>query len=233
MAADNKKVKGEGARSNAIIWWLFIFLVLGVANVFIGLEEADHNKLRIAKAGNLRVLSQQIAKNAAEAVNGNEQAFTLLIASTKEFQAQFDHLQNGDPSTGLPESPYQIKTNQVRQIGDLWDMLKQNAGEVSQSRDMVIQMYDISVELSESIPQMQFLYQNVVDVLVYDTRNTTLEQLRYSVEQSLYGERILGSLQKVLSGGDGAQLASENFGNDVARFGQTLNYMIQGGGLSV
>ena len=226
-AADNKKNQLEtGSNTNAYIWLLLLFILIGGVNLTWGLREGQFNQSRLTKAGNLRVLSQQVAKNASEASQGTEEAFEQLTASTKEFQAQFNHLDRGDDSKGLPPSPASIKANQVKQVADLWFDLNKNALVVSQGKETVVGLYDISRELAATIPQMQFLYQNVQDILL-DT-NTSAEQMMYTTRQSHYAERILRSFQKVLAGGDDASIAAENFGHDVDVFGEVLTGMLEG-----
>jgi len=73
---------------------------------------------------------------------------------------------------------------------------------------------------------MEFLYTNVQDVLL-DTR-APAEQVMYATRQSTYLERIIRSFQKVLVGGEDAELASENFGKDVELFGEILGGMLEG-----
>lgn len=226
-AADNKKIRLETtSNANVYIWLLLFFMIVGSFNLVYGLREGQFNQSRLTKAGNLRVLSQQIAKNASEASQGTEEAFEQLIASTKEFQAQFDHLLGGDDSKGLPASPSLIKDNQVKLVGALWADLNANAAIVSKGKETVIGLYDISGELSATIPQMQFLYQNVLDILL-DVKSAP-EQIMFATRQSLYAERIMRSFQKVLAGGEDASIAAEHFDHDVVIFGQVLTGMLDG-----
>jgi twitching motility protein PilJ len=226
-AAENKK-RDSGTKSNTggYIWLLFLFILGGGVNLAYGVIEGLQNQIRLTKAGNLRVLSQQVAKNASEASNGTPAAFDLLTDSIKEFEAQYNHLNKGDESQGLTISPDAILNNEVKQVGDLWQQLKRNAEEISAGRETVVQLYQISTELSSSIPQMEFLYTNVQDILL-DTRGPA-EQVMYATRQSTYLERIIRSFQKVLVGGEDAELAAENFGQDVDIFGEVLTGMLEG-----
>ena len=225
-AANKNEQAGTESKTGGYIWLLFLAIIVGSANLAVGLYKGQQNQQRLTKAGNLRVLSQQVAKNAAEASKGNAEAFELLRNSILEFEAQFNHLAQGDDSKGLSISPDAILGKEVKQVGDLWQQMQQNAEEISAGRETVVTLYQISTELSESIPQMEFLYTNVQDVLL-DSR-APAEQVMYATRQSTYLERIIRSFQKVLIGGGDAELASENFGKDVGIFGEILTGMIEG-----
>lgn len=228
MSAAEKNDKQVGTKSNTgkYIFLLFVAILLGAANLAYGVYQGQQNQQRLTKAGNLRVLSQQVAKNAAEASTGNPAAFDLLDQRVKEFQAQFNHLARGNESEGLRISPDQILNNEVKKVGDLWNDMQANADEISSGRETVVRLYQISTELSSSVPQMEFLYTNVQDILL-DAR-APAEQVMYATRQSTYLERIIRSFQKVLVGGEDAEIASENFGQDVDLFGEILTGMLEG-----
>jgi len=228
MSAAKNKKREAGSKSNtsSYIWLLFLCILAGGLNLAYGVIQGQQNQLRLTKSGNLRVLSQQVAKNGAEASKGTAQAFDLLTASVKEFEAQYKHLSRGDESKGLASSPPEILNNEVKQVGDLWQQMKQNAEEISTGRETVVQLYQISSELSSAIPQMVFLYTNVQDILL-DTK-APAEQVMYATRQSTYLERVIRSFQKVLVGGEGAESAAENFGHDFDIFGEILTGMLDG-----
>jgi len=230
-AADDKKNQiDSGSNTGVYIWSLLFFIVFGAANLAYGLWLSQHNQTRLTKAGNLRVLSQQVAKNALEATQGTEEAFEQLLSTTKEFQAQYGHLNRGDQATGLPASPTAIKNNQVKLVGELWTGLNTNADIVSKGKETVVGLYDISRDLSATIPQMMFLYGNVQDILV--DLGASGEQVYNATRQSTKLERIIRSFQKVLAGGDDAASAAENFGLDVDGFGVVLTGMLEGDEMS-
>ncbi len=226
-AADDKKGRLEAKSSTGVyIGLLLFFILIGGANLAFSIYFSQQNQTRLSKSGDLRVLSQQVAKNASEALNGNVEAFHLLTASRKEFQAQFNHLDKGDDSKGLRPSPSNIRNNQVRQVGNLWGDMKLNAEVVAEGEQTVVGLYETSSKLSATIPQMQFLYQNVQDILL-DSKASP-EQVMFATRQSTYAERIVRSFQKVLSGGEDASNAAENFGRDVDVFGGVLTGMLEG-----
>ena len=227
MSADDKKNQLEPkSNTGTYIWLLLIFIILGAANLFIGIQENAANQSRLTKAGNLRVLSQQVAKNASEGSQGNKEAFNLLDASAKEFQAQYNHLYSGDDSKGLAPSPEPIRSNQVKLVGDLWVDMSKNAQAVIAGEETVIGLYEVAATLSENLPQMQFQFEKVQDILL-DT-NASPQQVMFATRQLTYAERINRSFQEVLAGGEDAARAAENFGQNVDLFGEVLTGMLEG-----
>jgi len=226
-AADDKKSQVDaGTNTGAYIWLLFIFILFGGGNLWWGLDQNNQNQSRLTKAGNLRVLSQQVAKNASEASQGTNEAFRALVDSAKEFQAQFNHLDKGDDSKGLAPSPDDIRNNQVRKVGQLWTKMSADADTVSKGQDTVIGLYEIANQLSQNLPQMQFLFEKVQDILI--DSGASGQQVMYATRQLTYAERINRSFQEVLAGGEDAGLAAENFGQDVDIFGEVLTGMLEG-----
>ncbi|TQV74004.1 chemotaxis protein [Aliikangiella marina] len=228
MSADDKKnqIGDDTSNTGSIIWILFFMIFAGGANLYWGQKTSTDNQERLTKAGNLRVLSQQVAKNASEASQGNSAAFSALVDSTKEFQAQFNHLDFGDDSSGLPPSPTAIRNDQVAKVGNLWNKMNADADIVTRGQETVVGLFDIARLLSENLPQMQFLFEKVQDILL--DSGASAQQVMYATRQLTYAERINRSFQEVLSGGDGASLAAENFGQDVDIFGEILTGMLEG-----
>jgi len=225
-AAENKKNLESGSNTGFYIWMLLLFILVGAANLAWGVYEGQQNQVRISKAGNLRVLSQQISKNASEASKGNATAFDLLKDSSTEFDAQYNQLARGDDATGLRPSPPHILNKELAEVGQLWAEMKQRTDTVEAGKDTVLELYAIQEILAATIPQMQFLYQNVQDILL-DNR-ASAEQVMYATRQGIYAERINRSFQKVLAGGEDAAIAAENFGHDVDVFGEVLTGMLEG-----
>ena len=124
MSADDKKSQIEaGSNTGVFIWALLFFILVGALNLWWGYRESQFNQTRLTKAGNLRVLSQQVAKNASEASTGERIAFEQLKNSTTQFQAQFNHLNAGDDSKGLPATPEKIRKSQLKKVEDAWSCL--------------------------------------------------------------------------------------------------------------
>ena len=87
---------------------LIVFIMLLFANFAYLNTQSNYDKQYISHAGELRVLSQRIAKNATEAAAGKAAAFKLLIDARNDFSQRWGYLRKGDPATGLPPAPAAI-----------------------------------------------------------------------------------------------------------------------------
>lgn len=91
----------EGSRSRSQIIVLFIALIIFIMLLFANFAylntQANYDKQYIGHAGELRVLSQRIAKNATEAAAGKAAAFKLLSDARNDFALRWGYLKKGDP----------------------------------------------------------------------------------------------------------------------------------------
>ncbi|HEX4911512.1 MAG TPA: methyl-accepting chemotaxis protein [Permianibacter sp.] len=228
MNAPLKGPLGTEQRSGigGLVTTLGIVLILGGANAYWGFRESNFDVTRVQSAEELRVLSQQLAKNSSEAARGNEAAFTQLEQVRNQFDGLFNQLANGNPRDGLPPAAPDIQKAEIAQTKALWEEVKTNADTILKAKDTVLDLHGVAADLAQNVPQLQFEYEKVTDILVEN--NAPQDQVRLGTRQIWYAERIVRSIQKVLAGGDDAPLAAENFGHDVDLFGQTLNGMLDG-----
>src|SRR5690554_2482224 len=83
---------------------LIALTVLLVVVLFIINKDSQNDQQYIANTAEMRVLSQEIAKNATEAAGGTAEAFDPLRRSRDEFQQLWTSVTEGNPETGLPAS---------------------------------------------------------------------------------------------------------------------------------
>lgn len=221
--AKASKQESGGARLG---WVLLLVLVLLVASLgyyfFAGQQEFQ----RVGRTDDMRVLSQQLAKNASEASRGTNAAFANLSQVSRQFSDNISALNNGDTSAGLLEAPEAIAKGELAKVNATWREVEKNAGIILGAEEQVQQLYEIADSLATVIPQLQSEYTTVMDILL-DGR-APAEQVYWATRQTWLAERISGGMQKVLRGGEEAEIAAENFGHDVDVFGQVLNGQLQG-----
>lgn len=219
----------SGGRSNTLIGSLFGVLVISIvllfANFFYLGQQAGHDKQYISHAGELRVLSQNIAKNATEAAAGKAEAFGLLKEARNEFEKRWNILTQGDVATRLPAAPEAVKA-EMDAVGGEWDGLRQNADAILASEQTVLSLHQVAATLAETIPQLQVEYEEVVDILLES--EAPADQISVAQRQSLLAERILGSVNKVLAGDQDSVQAADSFGRDASLFGRVLSGMVEG-----
>jgi twitching motility protein PilJ len=219
----------EGARSRAQILVLFVALIIFIMLLFANFAylntQSNYDKQYIGHAGELRVLSQRIAKNATEAAAGKAQAFKLLADARNDFDMRWGFLRKGDKATGLPAGPPAVR-DELQAVQDDWEALRKSTDVILASEQTVLSLHQVAATLSETIPQLQVEYEKVVEILLQS--RAPASQVAVAQRQSLLAERILGSVNKVLSGDDTAVQAADSFGRDASQFGRVLNGMLEG-----
>ncbi|MCI0993984.1 methyl-accepting chemotaxis protein [Pseudomonas corrugata] len=226
-AQTGKPLEASRSRSQIIVLFvaLIVFIMLLFANFAYLNTQSTYDKQYIGHAGELRVLSQRIAKNATEAAAGKAAAFKLLSDARNDFAQRWGYLKQGDPVTGLPPAPSTLRP-QMRAVQLDWERLLKNTDAILSSEQTVLSLHQVAATLAETVPQLQVEYEKVVEILLQ--RGAPAAQVAMAQRQSLLAERILGAVNTVLAGDENASQAADTFGRDAARFGQVLNGMLQG-----
>jgi len=198
----------------------FLFIVAGMVVAVIAFSGVYVKGLRTTQmsqhASELRVLSQQIAKNASEAAGGNEKAFENLGTATQAFDSNWKEL----------KTERNVKEDSMQAVETDWVQVKDDAQTVLAGQDAVVNLHGLAQDLSERVPDLQAEYDSVVDELVKS--GATAAQIAVAKQQSVLSERILRSVNKVLEGGTDAVTSADSFRSDSQQFGDVLKAMISG-----
>jgi len=218
-----------GMRSSQLIGALFIVLLVSVALLFANFaylnRQAEHDQQYIRHAGELRLLSQGLAKNALEAAAGKAQAFELLTAERDDFVQRWQWLRDGDPQRALPGAPVALSA-QMAAVEQAWQPLRDSAERILAGRATVLSLHQVAETLAETIPQLQREYEEVVDILLEN--GAPADQVIVAQRQTLLAERILAAVNRVLTGAGDAVQAADSFGRDASLFGRVLRGMREG-----
>ena len=219
----------SGLRSNVLIGALFAILVVSVVLLFVNFAyinaQSNYDKQYITQAGELRVLSQRIAKNATEAAAGNAEAFALLKDARNDFETRWGYLVDGVVENDVPPAPDSLAA-EMNAVAEDWNSLRDNASAIIDSEQTVLSLHEVAATLAETIPQLQVEYEEVVDILLQS--GAPAAQVSVAQRQSLLAERIIGSANKVLVGDEDSVLAADMFGRDASLFGRVLTAMLEG-----
>ena len=162
----NTKNVNAGVGSNKSIPGLMVLLVFAIAGfitiLVITSTEGGYDKQYIRHAGELRVLSQEIAKNANEAAAGKSDAFLGLKESAAEFERRWGYLKDGDSSTRLPASPIQVQGD-MSNVQEIWNRVKVDSTQILDSQEAVLSLHEVAESLSQAIPQLQAEYDEAIN----------------------------------------------------------------------
>ncbi|MCP4413545.1 MAG: chemotaxis protein, partial [Gammaproteobacteria bacterium] len=131
----------------------------------------------------------------------------------------------------LREVDYQFTTGEetssaLKNTNVLWEKVKSNADAILESRSTVLDLHDVASKLSKTIIQLQMQSEQVANEL---TRiGGTSSQVNFVAKQVWFAERLIGSIQAILVGGEGAREAALTFNQDVTVFGGVVDGLLKG-----
>jgi len=204
---------------------LLILLALAAATFFYVGTQTDYDKEYISLAGEQRVLSQSIVKNAVESSSATVSAFRLLKQTRNQFENNLNLLRDGNPETGLPPSPANAQED-LAAVEVLWKVFGKNADTVLRAEGTIRMLSEFVGAVNETMPNLLALSDEVVSLMIETGANSS--QVYIASRQLMLVPRISVNANKVLAGGEGAAAAAERFGRDAALFGRVLDGMLKG-----
>jgi twitching motility protein PilJ len=204
---------------------LFVFIVaMFITFVYVAIQ-SGHDKEYITKAGELRVLSQNIVKNAAEASSARVEAFPLLSESRNNFDQILNNLQSGDSEKGTPKAP-KVVGAQLDAVVARWAAFRDGADQILKAEGAIRQINEFVAHINNSMPNLLALSDEVVQIMI--DINARPQQVYIASRQLMLSQRMSFNVSKILQGGQGAATAADRFGRDAALFGKVLEAMLKG-----
>ncbi|MEC6000361.1 methyl-accepting chemotaxis protein [Acinetobacter pittii] len=207
---------GESEKSKPILYAALLCFVLALVSLaYLFYNVPRHNQL-IRSLGELRLLSQTISKQATEATeSGSQEAITKLQQSQKDFNENLLEIENIHGKS----------TDEYQKVQVMWTELSKNIDLISAHQKVLNQLYDTNISISETVPEIQAEYNLMVDQMA--RQGLPSSQVIIAKNQVLIAERILRSINSVLSGTDG-NVSTSDFGVDIDTFGTYLNAELNG-----
>ncbi|KTT54325.1 methyl-accepting chemotaxis protein [Pseudomonas oryzihabitans] len=214
---------------NAWVAGMFVVLIVAIVLLFANFAylgtQTNYDNQYQGQATELRILSQQLAKSASEAATGKAEAFKDLRQARAEFERRLNILRSGDPQTGLPASPAILRPR-LDTLESQWEAQRKQVDTMLGSEQTVLSLHQLSGALADTIPQLQVENEEIVDILI--ERGAPASQVVVAQRQALLAERILGAINKILTGDEAAVQAADSFGRDASLFGRVLKAMREG-----
>jgi twitching motility protein PilJ len=204
---------------------------IGFAALDFGLlnQKNSEDRQAIALTTQIQVLSQQTAKSALEAANGNAESFNELAANRNSIDSAVQRLIKGDTHTGMP--PYDDKNTTptgraVITLSDSWKQLDGDIGKILSNKALVTDSGVRANTLAQQMPLLNSSMEQVVNIL--QQHNGSSDQMLGTSRQMLSGDRIIRRVQEVLQGGDNAQSAADGLARDAQLYGNVLKGLLEG-----
>lgn len=225
----SQSTRGAQRAANVFGGLFIVSLVLMVASFAYVAYHARFDQEYINLTDAIRVLSQTIGKNAAEAANGKTDAFFRLDDASKRLDANLRLLQHGDsegnklpPTAAVSEDAERALSKVVR----TWADAKNNVDDILNRRQMVITVTGLGERFRASAPRLQTMTEELVSRLV--AANAERNQIALAGTQVVVAERIGRHLGEMLQGGVGNITAAERLGNSVEAFRRNSAALLKG-----
>ena len=217
------------AEKPGLLYTMVGFLVLLLAFVavtfFLLTRESRIEQEWIRLSSELQVNSQQLAKSATEAVDGNRGAFVQLSDWISTMSDEMSSLKNGSAVRNLPALPSSTSPT-LSELDELWTRMDGNTQSILERESMVLELAAASNSFIDAIPGIQELTDKAIREL---TRNgASTQQVFIAGRQLVLSDRILRHLKEMLRGGSGSVTAADSLKQEIAYFEQTMNALLFG-----
>ena len=210
------KLFGDTEQTRSYLQLGMISLVVSVLILLYLFYSVPRNNNLTRSMGELRLLSQTISRQAAEAMaSGNKESIQALSASQKEFAENFETVKD--------IHPHNDALDKVEQI---WTAVDKDISLITSQQKVINQLYDTNIAISETIPGVQAEYNSMVGQMVKS--NAPSSQVVIAKNQVFIAERILRSIGEVLNPTQGGNGSTNDFNADIETFGTYINAQLNG-----
>ncbi|HEY9193102.1 MAG TPA: methyl-accepting chemotaxis protein [Methyloversatilis sp.] len=132
-----------------------LFVALAALLSWQNLRTTRHNAVYISTAGQLRALTQSIAKATQQALSGDAKAFAELAASRSGFSSLLERLNQGGEIDGvqLPGSPGAVRDT-LQQIDTAWGDYDRNAASLQAQDKALVALGEAVQALDQTTPSL-------------------------------------------------------------------------------
>lgn len=166
--------------------------------------------------GELQLLSQQISSQSAEAsVRGDQKIVNELQQSRTSFEEELDVVVDKHSDTET-----------VEKLVNEWSQVDNNIELIVGQQQTINQLQGLGLQITEAVPGIQSEYNLLVDEMTRSGYSAS--QVALAKNQVYLSERILRSINAVLTGDTNSVEYADNFNADTLTFGEYLNGQLNG-----
>ncbi len=202
------------------------FLLLGLVLSLLALyflvtrdaAMAERDTKYIEQSSQLLMLSQRLAKDAREAVYGQEGAFLALKSSRDDFDNIVNNLTKGNPKLSIEASPPEVQ-KALAAVTDKWKGARGNVDQILGQEKAMISLRDRVVGINQAAPLLLALSDEVVETGT--SAGLKPDLLYLAARQGMLSQRIAKDVNLFAQGGAEAAVAAAQFGKDSKLFKET------------
>lgn len=185
-------------------------------------SDAARDTSYIEKSSKLLMLSQRVAKDARESVQGQQIAFKTLKESRDTFDSIVKVLQHGDPAIGLSASPENVRpvlNELLEQWGAKKDGVRTQINQILTQENTLFALRDHVLAINQLAPLLLSISDETVEI----GAKTGMKQndLYLAARQGMLSQRIAKDVNLFAQGGNEAAVAAAQFGKDAKLFKDT------------
>lgn len=223
-AEQAEPVQQRSKSMNLMVGVLVLLLAFIAATFYLITRDSRNEQAWIGHSTNVQVLSQQMAKSAAEAAEGAFMAFFELGDARSEISHAMTAFREGDESSALPPLPGNVAVP-LDALNNTWQRMDQNAHTIIEREDLVLELAKASTAFMDVLPKIQGLTDEAVRTLTQ--AGAASDQIFVASRQLVLSDRILRHLKDMLRGSNGPA-AAENFKREVGSFETMLEALLRG-----
>jgi twitching motility protein PilJ len=217
------------AQKSRLLYAMVVFLVVLLAFVavtfFLLTRDSRIEQEWVRLSSDLQVNSQQLAKAATEAVDGDRGAFLQLGDWAGSMSEAMDALNNGSVVRKVPALPVSISPT-LKDVDEIWIRMRRNTQSILERETLVLDLAAASNSFIQAVPQIQELTDKAIREL---TRNgASTQQVFIAGRQLVLSDRILRHLKEMLRGGSGSVAAADSLKEEINYFEQTMSALLLG-----
>ena len=223
---------GAARKGASLQTWLIILLLLAIilagADFFLLNRHDSQDRSAAQLTTQIQVNSQQVANFALQAANGNIDAFKELTSTRAAIAAAVNHLNQGDPATGLPAYVDAIGVREpMAALTKSWNQLNADLGKIEANKDAVLDSASQAATFNQQMPDLNSKINQVISILQSRGSASSI----YTASQLMVsGDRLIRRVGDVLQGGADSASAANGLALDSTNYGETLKQLADSSG---
>ena len=199
------------------------YIFTGIISAFIALVllltlfyTVPRNKALTESLGQLKLLSQTVSRQANNATaSGSQESIKKLKDDQVSFVKNLDIVKSSHNNQ-----------KELEKVQNQWSDVSKNIAVITNNESILTKLYATNVAISQVIPTMQSQYNDLVDKM--ERKHVPAGQIVIAKNQVAVAERILRSVDSILSASKVVEDSANDFKADTETFATYLNAQLTG-----
>ena len=216
------------AKQLQILGGILVVLALLIAGiVYNDQRESTYNTSYVASAGELRMLSQRLAKASSLAIQGEAAAFKQLRASHAEFAGDLTKLSKGGVlgDAMVPPSPDSVQP-QLQALIQTWEKTDKNTQQLLEMEKTLVDLGDSARKINEQNALLLDLTEQVIALKLQT--NASAREIASASQLVMLTQRLAKNVSALQVGDEISPESVFLLRKDTHTFGELLNAHIKG-----